>query len=408
MNYQESILIGFQGIQTHKLRSILTALGIIFGVAAVISMLSIGEGAKQEALEQIQVMGMNNIIINDIPIEDEEQGKGRTNLSRGLTLGDAYAIEKVNPLVELVAPQREISDQIRYKQEKVDATIIGTTPDYEELMSYYARNGAFFNYLDVREARRVCVLGADIKARLFFFEDPLGRNVKIGKQWYTVVGVMQKKPVASGTGQVTNLNQNVYVPITCAIKRFSHLPFESEIDQITVKVRDADRIQEAANIINQTMRRRHNEVSDFSITIPEALLKQKQKTQRIFNIVMGAIAGISLLVGGIGIMNIMLASVLERTREIGIRRAVGARQKDILGQFLVEAVVLSFVGGMLGIVFGFALTKMIALYAGWRTIVSVPAIFLAFSVSAAVGIIFGLYPARQAAMLDPIDSLRYE
>ncbi len=408
MNYRESILIGFQGIQTHKLRSILTALGIIFGVAAVISMLSIGEGAKREALEQIQVMGMNNIIINDIPIEDEEQGKGRTNLSRGLTLDDAYAIEKVNPLVEMVAPQKEVADQIRYQQEKLDATIIGTTPDYEELMSYYTRNGAFFNYLDVREARRVCVLGADIKARLFFFQDPLGSNVKIGKQWYTVIGVMQKKPVASATGQVTNLNQNVYVPITCTIKRFSHLPFESEIDRITVKVRDADRIQEAANIINQTMRRRHNEVSDFSITIPEALLKQKQKTQRIFNIVMGAIAGISLLVGGIGIMNIMLASVLERTREIGIRRAVGARQKDILGQFLVEAVVLSFAGGMLGIVFGFALTKMIALYAGWRTIVSVPAIFLAFSVSAAVGIIFGLYPARQAAMLDPIDSLRYE
>jgi putative ABC transport system permease protein len=220
---------------------------------------------------------------------------------------------------------------------------------------------------------------------------------------------MEEKPSAGlGSGISDNLNNNVYIPITSAVKRFPRSIFASEIDRIIVQVKDSGRIQEAATIIKTSLSRRHNQVSDFTITIPEALLRQKQKTQRIFNIVMGAIAGISLLVGGIGIMNIMLASVMERTREIGVRRAVGARQLDILGQFLVEAVVLSFAGGLLGVVLGFILTKVIALYAGWRTIVSIGAIILAFTVSAAVGIIFGIYPARQAAKLDPIVSLRYE
>ncbi len=409
MNYHESISIGLKGLVAHKLRAILTALGIIFGVAAVISMMSIGEGAKQEALEQIQLLGMNNIIVNDVPIDDPEKGKGRSNLSKGLTLQDAYSIEKVNPLVDLVVPQISIESEVRYGQEKQETTIIGTTPDFEKSMTFYPQKGAFMNYLDVKEARRVCILGSAVKSDLFFFHDAVGQAVKMGQQWYTVIGVMEKKPVGGGAGGATaNLNRNVYIPITSAIKRFSRLPFESEIDRIIIKVQNADKIQEAANIVNDTMKRRHNDVQDFSITIPEALLKQQQQTQRIFNIVMGAIAGISLLVGGIGIMNIMLASVLERTREIGIRRAIGAQRSDILGQFLVEAVVLSFVGGLIGVFLGFGMTKAISLYAGWRTIVSVPAIFLAFGVSAAVGIIFGLYPARQASMLDPIESLRYE
>ena len=409
MNVRESIEIGLEGIRAHKLRAVLTALGIIFGVAAVIAMLSIGEGAKQEALEQIQLMGMNNILINDIPIEDEAEGKGRSNFSRGLTLEDAGAIQEVNPLIAVCVPERLSRAEIFYGRERVDATVVGTLPAYERVMNFYPGNGAFFTYLDVQEARRVCVLGSEIKWNLFFFQDPLGKRIKIGQQWYTVVGTMETKPNAGlGSGAGDNFNRNVYIPITAAIKRFPRAVFSSEIDRIIVQVRDAERIQEAANIVNKSMQRRHNMVSDFNITIPEALLKQRQKTQRIFNIVMGAIAGISLLVGGIGIMNIMLASVMERTREVGVRRAVGAKRSDILGQFLVEAIVLSFVGGLLGVVLGFILTKVIAVYAGWCTIVSVAAIFLAFGVSAAVGIIFGIYPARQAAKLDPIVSLRYE
>jgi putative ABC transport system permease protein len=207
---------------------------------------------------------------------------------------------------------------------------------------------------------------------------------------------------------VRDMNMDVYIPITTALKRFPKKQFESEISQFTARVNDPNRIQEAANIIRSTITRRHNQVKDFEITIPEALLRQSQQTQRIFNIVMGAIAGISLLVGGIGIMNIMLATVLERTREIGIRRAVGATQKDILGQFLLEAVVLSFTGGLIGILLGFGMTKVIAVYAHWRTLVAWHSIFLAFSVSVAVGVIFGFYPARRAALKEPIEALRYE
>lgn len=409
MDYRENINIGLQELRTYKLRSILTSLGIIFGVAAVIGMLSISEGAKQETLEQIRLMGMNNIIINDVPIEDFTKGEGRSNLSEGLMVDDAFAILKLNPLTESTIPQRILHTKIQHNQAEIEISVIGTTPEYERVMNYYPLYGAFFNYLDMKEVRRVCVLGNDIKTELFQFNNPVGEQVKLNEQWYTVVGVMARKPIADkGIDESFNLNRNVYIPLTCALKRFPFLPFESEINQIIVKIRESGKIAEATDMLHQTMARRHNEVDDFTIIVPEALLKQQQKTQRIFNVVMGAIAGISLIVGGIGIMNIMLASIFERTREIGVRRAVGAKRNDILGQFLVEAVVLSAVGGVIGIVLGFTMTKVITLYAGWRTIISFSTIFLALSVSTAVGIIFGIYPSRKAAKLDPIESLRIE
>jgi len=413
MNYRESLVIGLEGIRSHMLRSFLTMLGIIFGVGAVISMLSIGEGAKREALEQIQLMGMNNVIIRDVPVSDTEKGTERTSLSEGLTWSDARAVEQLNPLVETTIPERGIQTDIRYRTELVTkAIVIGTTPEYGTVMNYVPRDGAFFTYLDVEDSRRVCILGSGMKRKLFYFRDPIGQMVKIGNQWYTVVGIMEDK-VISASGKKTDfvvrdMNMDVYIPITTALKRFPKKQFESEITQFTARVNDPNRIQEAANIIRSTITRRHNQVKDFEITIPEALLRQSQQTQRIFNIVMGAIAGISLLVGGIGIMNIMLATVLERTREIGIRRAVGATQKDILGQFLLEAVVLSFTGGLIGILLGFGMTKVIAVYAHWRTLVAWHSIFLAFSVSVAVGVIFGFYPARRAALKEPIEALRYE
>jgi putative ABC transport system permease protein len=319
----------------------------------------------------------------------------------------------LNPLVETTIPERGIQTDIRYRTELVTkATVIGTTPEYGTVMNYVPRDGAFFTYFDVEDSRRVCILGSGMKRKLFYFRDPIGQMVKIGNQWYTVVGIMEDK-VISASGKKTDfvvrdMNMDVYIPITTALKRFPKKQFESEITQFTARVNDPNRIQEAANIIRSTITRRHNQVKDFEITIPEALLRQSQQTQRIFNIVMGAIAGISLLVGGIGIMNIMLATVLERTREIGIRRAVGATQKDILGQFLLEAVVLSFTGGLIGILIGFGMTKVIAVYAHWRTLVAWHSIFLAFSVSVAVGVIFGFYPARRAALKEPIDALRYE
>ncbi len=410
MKYGEVIEIGLEGLRAHKLRSFLTMLGIIFGVAAVIAMLSIGEGARQEALDQIQLMGINNILVYDQPVEDVEEGKGRSNLSLGLTLADARAVRETNPLVDEVVPQRQMEADVRYGTEQTKATIVGTTPAYATIMNYSPAKGRFFSYQDLLEVRRVCAIGSGVKRDLFYLQDPIGERIKIGDDWYTVVGVMEHKAVRAGKGGgiVRDTNRDIYIPITDAMHRFSRAPFESEIDRMAVRVIDADRIREAANVLKHMMDRRHNGVDDYRIVIPEELLRQRQATQRIFNIVMGAIAGISLLVGGIGIMNIMLASILERTREIGVRRAVGARRRDVLTQFLLEATVLSFVGGVIGILLGFALTKIITYYADWRTIVSIPSIALAFGVSAAVGILFGFYPARKAALLNPIESLRYE
>ena len=407
MKYIESYHVGIEGIKAHKLRSVLTMLGIIFGVAAVISMLSIGEGAKQEALTQIAQLGMNNIIIQNVEAEDTEEGSDKDNTSRGLSIADALALEDVNPLLMEAVPQYIMQVDVQFESERISASILGTTPAFETVMSYRPVRGAFFNYADEIENRRVCLLGASIKRDLFFFKDPLGKQIKIKDDWYTVVGVMEKKLAGGITGGL-DLNKQIYIPLSTSIQRFTHQPFASEVDRIVVRVKDPERIKEAANIANATLERRHKNAGDYLISIPEALLRQRQQTQRIFNIVMGCIAGISLLVGGIGIMNIMLASVMERTKEIGVRRAIGATQKDIMGQFLFEAAMLSFIGGISGIFLGWGMTKVITLFASWKTIVSVFSIVLAFGVSAAVGILFGFFPARQAAQLDPIESLRYE
>ncbi|MFC1513648.1 ABC transporter permease [candidate division KSB1 bacterium] len=414
MNFAESFNIGYNGLISHKLRSFLTMLGIIFGVAAVISMLSIGEGAKQEALDNIALLGINNIIIQDFPV-DEETGVGRTNYSAGLSNDDATAIRSILSLADLVVPQKEVAVQIWHERDAAAGIVVGTTPDYADIMTFYPEQGSFFDWEQYNSNEKVCVLGAGIKYDLFQFRNPVGETIKFqsssGTQWFTVIGVMEAKGVGSGKGgtiRTRNLNQDVYIPFTTASKRFHHGRFASELDQITVQVQDQDRIREGANIVNGILSKRHNGVPDYQMVVPEELLKQKQETQRIFNIVMGAIAGISLLVGGIGIMNIMLATVLERTREIGIRRAVGATKNDILGQFVIEAIVLSFSGGFIGIFIGYIMTRVISNFAEWPTIVSVDAIFLAFGVSVAIGMIFGIYPARKAAEVDPIESLRYE
>ncbi|MFC1726477.1 ABC transporter permease [candidate division KSB1 bacterium] len=411
MNVQESFNIGIEALKSHKLRSFLTMLGIIFGVGAVISMLSIGEGAKQEALDQIKLLGMNNIIIQDFPARDTEQGTDRTNFSMGLNLADGEAIKAICPLVLNVVPHKELDVEIRYEAEIVQGMVIGTFPEYDEVMNFKVREGMFFDYRHMEEMARVCVVGNGVKRELFYFSNPIGKKIKLGQLWFTVIGVMEDKGIGGGKGgtlRTRNLNLDIYIPITTALKRFQHNWFDSEIDQLVLKVKETGKIRETANIAKNIIDLRHNGIEDYQIVIPEELLKQSQRTQKIFNIVMGAIAGISLLVGGIGIMNIMLASVMERTREIGVRRAVGATRKDILGQFIIEAIVLSFTGGIVGVVLGFGMTKAITVYAGWKTIVTISSIFLAFGVSVAVGMIFGIFPAKKASELDVIDSLRYE
>ena len=414
MDLRETFALSIGGLSSHKLRTMLTMLGIIFGVAAVISMLSIGEGAKQEALEQIRQMGIHNIIVQHWNKQTEgstEAAEGQ-NLSSGLNTSDAQAIAEICPLAQIVAPQRDVKVKAQAGDHTFQTMAVGAIPEYFAVLDARLSNGVYFSKEDLEQARRVCVLGSDAKRALFFFDNPLGAQVKMHNQWFTVIGVLEDKGAAGGkiggVLEVRNTDEDIYIPLTTVLQRFKWDPGQPELTQVTIKVADPEQRQEAADIIRNILKRRHRGVDDFKIAIPEELMRQSQRTQQIFNIVMGCIAGISLVVGGIGIMNIMLASVLERTREIGIRRALGARRRDILSQFLIEAVLVSLIGGLIGVVLGYSMTKVITLYAHWKTIVELWTILLAFGVAAAVGIGFGLYPARQASLLNPIDALRYE
>lgn len=411
MHWRENMEMSLHGLQSHRLRSFLTILGIIFGVAAVVAMLSIGAGAKQEALDQIKLLGVNNVIIRSEPIIEEADERGEVLEAGGISLDDTRSLLILNPLVSNSVPQKELPEtRVRSGSNMITTTVVGTTPTYQEVLQFYPIQGSFFNFIHLHENQRVCVLGQEAKQRLFLFEDPIGKEIKIENVWFKVLGVMEPKPRSTGKGGVgdRNLNMDIYIPLSSALIRYEYDPTTAEVDQVILQVADENLIQEAASLARSLLLLRHNNAQDFRIVIPEELLRQSMQTQRIFNIVMGAIAGISLLVGGIGIMNIMLATVMERTREIGVRRAVGATRRDILSQFLFEAVLLSFSGGLLGIFLGFLMAKVISSYADWKTIVEWTSIVLAFTVSASVGIIFGIYPARKAAYLDPIDSLRYE
>ena len=415
MDLRETFGLSIVGLTSHRLRTALTMLGIVFGVAAVIAMLSIGEGAKQEALDQIKQMGISNIIIQHWQPDDEgddgEQESGQ-NRSEGLTRADARTIAEICPLAESVSPQREMKVKAQVGSTSFQTMVVGTTPNYLDVLNSQMDQGVFLSEQDMVEARRVCVLGSDAKRQLFFFEEAVGKQIKLRDQWYTVVGILEDKGAAGGkiggVLEVRNTDEDIYVPLSALLKRYKWEPSDAELTQITVKTTESERLQEAATIVRAIIKRRHRDVEDFKIAIPEELMRQSQQTQQIFNIVMGCIAGISLVVGGIGIMNIMLASVLERTKEIGIRRALGARRRDVLAQFLTEAIMVSLIGGFIGVALGYSLTSIITLYANWATIVQLWTIVLSFGVAAGIGITFGYYPARQAALLNPIDALRYE
>lgn len=434
MHAGESFKVGIQGLFSNKTRAALTMLGIVFGVAAVISMMSIGEGAKIETLQQIELLGTNNIIVDRV-VPDLENQEAKSSYSPGLTLKDANIIREVNPFVVSVTPLRSSEMQIRYKSNMAKYSVIGTTPNYPQTYNSKIILGIFFDDYHNENATNVCVIGSGVKEKLFRFEDPISKRIKIGDLWFKIIGVAAPKNISS-TGMksagLRNFNDDIYIPLNTMTSKMEKFEVnqslvvmrrrgvimrgedelqaldKSSVDQLTVKIKNSDQLNEAANLIERILKRKHNGVSDYKITLPEQLLEQKQKTQRIFNIVMGAIAGISLLVGGIGIMNIMLANILERTREIGVRRAVGATRNDILAQFMFEAVTISVSGGLIGILLGFFMTKMISTYAGWKTLIAPLSVFLAFFVSAATGIIFGIYPAKKAADKNPIESLRYE
>lgn len=404
-------------------------LGIIFGVGSVISMLSIGEGARTETLEQIELLGSNNIIIRSEEVSTKD--KDANSFTPGLNLNDLSAIKEISPFIHSLTPQREAKENVMFKSNIIESNIIGTLVTYPNTFNSKISEGSFFTRSHVQKYSNVCVIGYDIKKELFKYKSPINEKIKIGDLWFTIIGVISpKKSITSNNASTSfrNFNLDVYIPFTTmAYKmdryvdpskrkqtnwrdaaRIANAIDRKSIDQLTIKVTGDDKMLEVAYLANKILKRKHFGVEDYKIIIPEEIMAQKQKTQKIFNIVMGAIAGISLLVGGIGIMNIMLANIMERTREIGIRRAVGATRQNVLHQFIFEALTISFVGGILGIITGYILTAIISNYADWRTIITPFSIVLAFFVSVIVGFIFGSYPAKKAAEKDPIESLRYE
>lgn len=433
MGILDAIQTGLSELISHKMRSLLTMLGVIFGVAAVIAMVSIGEGAKQEALEQIRRMGIDVVHVKRAVIAGELMEKAQERSPFGLKYSDADDIRRVCTFAKEVVPLREVFADVKTGGKPVTAKVVGTVPGYEEVTRSPLMRGRFLEEADIVDRNPVCVLGAVVKRELFGFEDPIGKTVKIGNRVFRVVGLMEPKEIGSAQAfsALRDLNSDIYIPITLSMTDFQIHSYQavvinrrtmhdllrrmtarqtqdkSPISEIIVQVENEQATVPTASIIRSILDRQHNGIRDYEIIIPAELLRQSQQTQRIFNIVMAAIASISLLVGGIGIMNIMLATVTQRTREIGVRRCVGATRWDIIRQFMLEALVITCMGGLIGIALGIGGAWAISDYAGWRTLVSVEAIIISFGVAAMVGIIFGMYPAVRAAMVDPIEALRH-
>ena len=412
MDLREAFGSSVESLRAHRLRALLTMLGMIFGVGAVIAMLSIGAGAERQALALIDALGVRNVMVQvKEPTRDAELTELRKT-SVGLTERDARAIAEAVPGVARVAQKAVIETyKVLGDEGRAKPRVIGVSAGYGEMMHLTLAEGRFLDEEDVATMAQVCVIGNTVRRDLFGFGAAVGRAIKVNERWLTVVGVIAP---ARGAGQevqgvrLASTVNDVYLPVTTAQRKFALPPLKSPLDELVVEVAPGHRPQEAAGVIETLLEGLHGGASDYTLVVPEALLEQSRRTQRLFDIVMGCIAGISLLVGGIGIMNIMLATVLERTREIGVRRAVGATRRDIRNQFVVEAFTISATGGLLGIGMGIAIAKGVAFYASWDTIVTATSIVLATAVAVSVGLLSGLYPALRAAALDPIDALRYE
>jgi putative ABC transport system permease protein len=412
MIHTADIHLAVGNLRVHALRTFLTMLGMIFGVGAVIAMLSIGAGAEAESLRIIDTMGLRNIIIRDREYKDEDLKKIRET-SLGLATRDVQAITSVTPDVETYSAKKRVKTfQIfTFKGKSDDSNVIGVTPSYFRLARYDLAEGSFISEMDEKEYEQFCVIGSRVRQKLFGSQSPIGQPVKIDKMWFTVIGVLADHNLTRDEFEgvkIQDFSNDIYIPLATALKKFELKRFESELDEVVVSIKNAESLRPCAVLISEVLTNTHGKAEDFSIVLPRELLEQNQRTQRIFNIVMSCIAGISLLVGGIGIMNIMLASILERTREIGVRRAVGARKRDIWMQFLIEALTIAFAGGLIGILFGFGVSRAVAFYADWSTVVTGASVLMSFGVSAAVGLLFGIYPAARAARLDPVEALRHE
>jgi len=426
---KRTIRLGLKSLWMHRLRSALTMLGIVFGVASVIAMLAIGEGASREAQEAIARLGSTNLIVETIEPPEDRADSGETQEVRryGLSYKDAEAIHDTMVDVDVVVPIRELDQEARYRRRKTPVRIIGSIPWYTDTVSMRMLRGRFLSSIDLHQQQNVCVVDERLVTELFGFEDPVGKDLQIHGSCYRVVGVAGVATSAAGqngSADATRLSSTsssaagtIYVPLTTAKSRFTELEAtlsggrqsvkQVELQKITVKVRSMDDVLAMRDVLETLLKRLHGK-NDYRIVVPLELLRQARRTQFIFSIVLGSIAAISLLVGGIGIMNIMLATVSERTREIGIRRALGARKCDIVVQFLSEMLLLTLAGGLLGIVVGLLILLLVTHFGNMPTIITSTSLVLAFGISAAVGITFGLYPAYRAANMDPIESLRHE
>jgi len=406
--------LGLQNLLLHRLRSLLTMLGMIFGVAAVVSMLSIGAGARQKVMALIEQMGVHNLIVESKETLDWQAFRKVRKISPGLTFQDYRVINDDVSDVVAATPRKRLTPTKTIPKSQQDPPVVyGINPNYMQIAGLHLLSGRFFTDGEAGDGAAVCVLGAAARSSLFGSADPIGQYVKANEQWFRVIGVVS--PQLSSQTEVAgvptqDLNNILYIPLNAAILRLedSYSDRRDEIDGIYLNIRDGANMSSVAEIVRAILNASHHSAGDFSVIVPAELLAEQRRTERLFNAVMVAIASISLLVGGIGIMNIMLASILERTREIGVRRAVGARQSDIVRQFVVEAILISFVGGSFGIIFGFIMSRLIAWLAGWSTIVTASSILLAFMVSITVGLVFGIYPAVKAARLDPVEAIRYE
>ncbi len=410
MTLRDALGTAVENLSTHKLRSVLTMLGMIFGVGAVIAMLSIGEGAEREAMDMIERLGVRNILIRDLDMRDDELSEVRET-SPGVSPRDAVAIADAVPGVEFTCQHVEIEPfSVLSGARTIDATAHGVDASFAGLTNLRLATGRFFDIVDVAEHAQVCVIGEGVRRELFGYEGAVGQVLKVNQIWLEVVGVLDASGGASTVQGVAvgSTDLEIYLPVTTAIRKLDLPLLEAPLDEVIVRLAPEASPSETAQLIDQLLSRLHGGEHDYELVVPEALLEQSRKTQRLFNIVMGAIAGISLLVGGIGIANIMLATVFERTREIGVRRAVGARQVDIRTLFLMESFTISVLGGLAGVVVGVVISKVVAASAGWSTVVTLWSVVLAFGVSMAVGIGSGLYPALRAARLNPIDALRWE
>lgn len=426
------------------MRSFLTSLGIIFGVASVIAMLAIGRGAQEEVLQQMQLLGTNNVIVEPVvqqvegAVEETARPTGQEKrYSPGLTLEDMESIRRSIPQIESISPEIVFETSFIRDGRIRSGKLVGVSQDYFDINSFEFRQGGTFSDLQIKEAEPVCVIGSDIQAKFFAGESALGKQIKAGDIWFTVVGILEKRSISTENIEnlgIRNYNLDIYVPATSILLRYRNRGLVTgrdiqsaasangdesgnstagnanyhQLDKLIVQVSDNRYSVAISDIMRRMLQRRHNGVVDFEVIVPELLLQQEKRTQNIFNIVLSCIASISLIVGGIGIMNIMLASVVERYREIGVRRAVGALKQDIQLQFLTEALAISISGGIVGVILGIALSYIIELTAGILTIVTLSSIIISFGVAMAIGVIFGFFPAKRAAEQDPVNALRHE